>query len=848
MAYTEELLKVISAARELALYNRDGILGTEHILSGMLATDSLAGQFLQSEGVDKNLIPYLVGDCKDKYTSKYVYSDRVSNILSALENLAKYNNEINANSLMLLYLLLQERDCIAVRGIISCGVSVKYLQLKLKDVLREKGYEINDVSSGDQLLKMFGKFFLGADEDLEKYVSQSKKSAKETNSDTSRSAEDGGESGLPSEIEKLGCYDLVRKAKDDKIDPVIGRTDEINKIIVSLGRKTKNNPVLIGEPGVGKTAIIEGLANAIAKGKDLPDSIRNKRIISVDMGGLVAGTQYRGMFEENIKTVINYAKENTDVILFIDELHMIMGAGKTSDSNVDAANLIKPYIARGDIKLIGATTLKEYRIIEKDEALGRRFQPIIVDPPTNADAKVIMQGIKAKYESHHHVKISEEALNACVDLSDRYLSERFLPDKAIDVMDTACAEKSAMSKVAPSEINEIEDSIKRLSVEKNVAAEKEDYDKCKEIKTKIDELNIQLNEKKTEWENRKKDQEIIITLEDIENTVSKMSNIPVAKISGDEKSRLLNLENDLRKRVKGQDEAIREVASAVKRSRAGLSDKNKPVSFLFLGPTGVGKTELAKALAENLFGDENQMIRLDMSEYQNESMATKLIGSAPGYVGYEEGGHLTEMVRRKPYSVVLFDEIEKADARIFDMFLQILDDGRLTDNTGKVVSFKNTIVIMTSNVGSTKLNKKGVGFGADDVSDEQFKKQQLDSLKDYFRPEFINRIGEKVVFNKLNKDSLLGIVDKVLSRLYERLAEKEIKLDCTPEVKELLCTEGYDENMGARPLARKIEELIETPFADMIINDKVVAGDEILATLSEDKKIIFTKNGENSDK
>lgn len=844
MAFTKELVDSIDAAEKFALYNREGMMGSEQLLCGMLATNSLAKEFLADKGVNESLIVDLLGNCKTAYTDKFFYTTRVATILDKLEYCSKYHNKVAVNSLVLLYLITLDLNSIASRGLASKGVDVNFMKFQLRKILIGQGFDLqfDDREQMSKLLEIFAQ--MDAAEDKAKLSDIMNMKEPHNKSENTATEQQNGNSGVTPELEKLGCYDMVKKAKDGKIDPVIGRTDEINKIIVSLGRKTKNNPVLIGEPGVGKTAIIEGLANAIALGKDLPDSIRNKKIISVDMGGLVAGTQYRGMFEENVKAVINYAKENSDVILFIDELHMIMGAGKTSDGNVDAANLIKPYIARGDIKLIGATTLKEYRIIEKDEALGRRFQPIIIDPPTNADAKVIMQGIKAKYESHHHVKISEEALNACVDLSDRYLSDRFLPDKAIDVMDTACAEKSAMSKVAPSEINEIEDSIKRLAVEKSVATEKEDYDKCKEIKARIDELTKQLNEKKTEWENRKKDQEIVITVEDIENTVSKMSNIPVTKISGDEKTRLLNLENDLRKRVKGQDEAIREVAAAVKRSRAGLSDKNKPISFLFLGPTGVGKTELAKALAENLFGDENQMIRLDMSEYQNESMATKLIGSAPGYVGYEEGGQLTEMVRRKPYSVVLFDEIEKADGRIFDMFLQILDDGRLTDNTGKVVSFKNTIVIMTSNVGSAKLNRKGVGFGSDDVSEEQYKKQQLDSLKEHFRPEFINRIGEKIVFNKLDKESLLGIVDKVLLRLYDRLAEKNIKLDCTSEVKEFLCTEGYDENMGARPLARKIEELIETPFADLIINDKVVANDEILVVMGENNKLVFTKNGE----
>lgn len=614
--------------------------------------------------------------------------------------------------------------------------------------------------------------------------------------------------------------DLISRAKEGKIDPVVGRTSEINRIIQILSRRTKNNPVIIGEPGVGKTAIVEGLALAIAEG-NVPDILRGKRIFSLDVGSLVAGTKYRGDFEERFKKALSLLKdENT--ILFIDEIHMILKAGD-SEGGMSIANLIKPILARGEIPTIGATTLDEYRkYVEKDAALERRFMPIIADPPSIEDTIKIIKGIKIKYENHHKVRISDEAIEAAAKLSDRYINDRFLPDKAIDLIDEACSKIRISKHVAPPEIKMLEEELQSINKLITEAANNEEYKKASELQLRRRELQESLDITKIEWDEKKYTEDLIIGFDNIAEIVSDWTKIPITSISEAETEKLLKLEEELRKRVVGQDEAVLAVSNAIKRSRAGLKDPKKPIgSFIFLGPTGVGKTELAKALAEALFGNENMLIRVDMSEYMEKIDVTKLTGAAPGYVGYEEGGQLTEQVRRKPYSVVLFDEMEKAHQDVFNLLLQVLDDGRLTDNQGRVVSFKNTIIIMTSNVGASDIIKmKRLGFGNDlsELNDyEEMKSKQLEALKSTMKPEFINRIDDIIIFRKLDKISLYKIEDILIDSLNKRIADKNITLTFTDKAKEFILENGTNENYGARPLKRTIAKLVENKLSEMII-------------------------------
>lgn len=614
--------------------------------------------------------------------------------------------------------------------------------------------------------------------------------------------------------------DLISRAKEGKIDPVVGRTSEINRIIQILSRRTKNNPVIIGEPGVGKTAIVEGLALAIAEG-NVPDILRGKRIFSLDVGSLVAGTKYRGDFEERFKKALSLLKdENT--ILFIDEIHMILKAGD-SEGGMSIANLIKPILARGEIPTIGATTLDEYRkYVEKDAALERRFMPIIADPPSIEDTIKIIKGIKIKYENHHKVRISDEAIEAAAKLSDRYINDRFLPDKAIDLIDEACSKIRISKHVAPPEIKMLEEELQSINKLITEAANNEEYKKASELQLRRRELQESLDITKIEWDEKKYTEDLIIGFDNIAEIVSDWTKIPITSISEAETEKLLKLEEELRKRVVGQDEAVLAVSNAIKRSRAGLKDPKRPIgSFIFLGPTGVGKTELAKALAEALFGNENMLIRVDMSEYMEKIDVTKLTGAAPGYVGYEEGGQLTEQVRRKPYSVVLFDEMEKAHQDVFNLLLQVLDDGRLTDNQGRVVSFKNTIIIMTSNVGASDIIKmKRLGFGNDlsELNDyEEMKSKQLEALKSTMKPEFINRIDDIIIFRKLDKISLYKIEDILIDSLNKRIADKNITLTFTDKAKEFILENGTNENYGARPLKRTIAKLVENKLSEMII-------------------------------
>ena len=642
-------------------------------------------------------------------------------------------------------------------------------------------------------------------------------------------------------LEKYG-RDITQAVLDNKIDPVIGRDDEIRSITRILSRKTKNNPVLIGEPGVGKTAIVEGLAERIIK-KDVPDSLKNKKIWELDMGALIAGAKYRGEFEERLKKVLNEIKDSDgEIILFIDEIHTIVGAG--AEGAMDAGNMLKPMLARGEIKLIGATTLNEYRkYIEKDGALERRLQKIIVSAPTVMDTITILRGLKERFEVYHKVNIKDNALVAAATLSDRYITDRFLPDKAIDLIDEASSKARLKTYTEPDKIRKLEEDISKIEKEKEEAIAVQDFEKAATLRDKENKEKETLEKEKKNWKDKNIKSVKNIVEEDIAEIIATSTGIPIQKISQNENEKLKNLEIELHKRVIGQNEAVEAVSKAIKRGRVGLKDPNRPVgSFMFLGPTGVGKTELSKALAENLFGDENSIIRIDMSEYMESHSTSKMIGSPPGYVGFDEAGGLTEKVRRKPYSVILFDEIEKAHPDVLNMLLQILDDGRLTDSHGRTVNFKNCVIIMTSNVGARLItDKKTLGFSSKEEKNESekeyenIKKEVMAELKKGFRPEFINRIDEIIVFHKLTENELKQIVNIMIDQIKNRLQERNIKIEVDEKAKELVIKNGTDTNYGARPLRRAIQTMIEDKIAEEILDGKLKEGDTAKITAKEDR-------------
>lgn len=803
--FTDGAQRALGIAQEKSKEFGHDYVGTEHLLLGLLEEDSVASKALHSLGLEDEVTEKAVLDAVGRgnsHSNELYITPRTKRVLQLAVGIANQmqHNYVGAEHLLLG--ILQDGDGVAVNVLYSMGI-------RSNDVVKA----INNIYGSEQ----------GGAEGA------------------------GNGSGSANGSSNLGdlkdfATDLNEVAKQGKIDPVIGRDNEINRVIQILSRRTKNNPVLIGEPGVGKTAIAEGLAQRIVS-QNVPEILRNKRIISLSLTAMVAGAKYRGEFEERLKKAIDEVQKHDDMIIFIDELHTLIGAG-ASEGSMDAANILKPALARGTFQVIGATTLDEYKKhIEKDAALERRFQPVLVGEPSEEEALEILKGLRDRYEAFHKAKITDEALKAAVELSSRYISDRFLPDKAIDVMDEAASKVRMKVFTAPPDVKDLETRLADVRKEKEAAVTGQNYEEAAKLRDEEKKLVDEI-EAKQATRSKEDEEKLVVTEDDIAAVVSQWSGVPVAKIAEEESERLLRLEDELHERVVGQDEAVVAVSKAVRRARAGLKDTKRPIgSFLFLGPTGVGKTELARALAANLFGDENAMIRLDMSEYMEKHTVSRLVGAPPGYVGYDEGGQLTDAVRRKPYSVILFDEVEKAHPDFFNILLQVLDDGRLTDNQGRTVDFRNTVIIMTSNLGSNflKEDSAAMGFLAAKSKDDakknaesnfaEAKKNTLDAVKRHFRPEFLNRIDEMVVFHPLTGEDLGKIVNILLKDVTKRLAERDLALEVSPEALEVLVKEGSDFAYGARPLKRAIQRLVEDPISDLILKGDAPAGSVIKANV-----------------
>ena len=788
--FTNRAKKVIEIANDISIELGHNYIGTEHILYGLVKEgEGIASKVLQNKGVtsEKVLkeIKEMLGHGKEIKES-LGFTPRSKRVLenAFLEAKRIGYNYIGTEHLLLA--LMKEGDCIAIKIILELNVEIPQIYNEVAKVINEE--EI--------------------DNEINKDISKSKSKSQQTTT-----------------LNQFG-EDITEKAEEGKFDNIIGREKEVERMIEILSRRTKNNPCLIGEPGVGKTAIVEGLAEKIAIG-DVPQNLKEKRIISIDISGMVAGTKYRGDFEERIKKALGEVRKAGDIILFIDEIHTIVGAG-AAEGAIDAANILKPLLARGEIQLIGATTLNESRkYIEKDAALERRFSPVTVNEPSEKDTIKILKGIRDKYEAHHGVKITDEAIEAAVKMSIRYINDRFLPDKAIDLIDEAASRAKLKSYTEPDVLKQLEEKIEEVEKDKEEAVRIQKFEKAASLRDKQKELKEKYEKEQKKWKNKNNKEVTNITEENIAEVIANWTGIPAKKITEDENIRLKNLEKNLHERVIGQDEAVEAVAKAIRRGRVGLKDPKRPIgSFLFLGPTGVGKTELSKALAESLFGDENAMIRVDMSEYMEPHSVSKLIGSPPGYVGFDEGGQLTEKIRRKPYSVILFDEIEKAHPDVMNMLLQILEDGRLTDSQGRTVNFKNTVIIMTSNIGARLItDKKMLGFSKNEINEEENKKEYeetkkevMEALKKELRPEFINRIDEIIVFHKLTDTEISQIIDIMLKEVTKRLEAQKIKIELEPEVKELIASKGIDKNFGARPLRRTIQSVLEDKLAEEILD------------------------------
>ena len=816
--FTKKAENVIEYANEIACKLGHNYVGTEHILYGLSKEkEGVANKVLENQNITEDAvlekIEELVGTSIPLEVTAVALTPRSKRVIeNSFLEARKLNSEFIGTEHLLLA-LMKEVDSIAVRIMIELNANPQKMYNEIMKVLNDYDEETGGVFNNNSNSKNMSNTSYNKTQTLNQFGN-----------------------------------DLTKSAIEGKLDPVIGRKNETERVIQILSRRTKNNPCLIGEPGVGKTAVVEGLAEKIASG-DVPEMLKNKRVVSLDLSGMVAGAKYRGDFEERIKKSLNEVKKAGDIILFIDEIHTIVGAG-AAEGAIDAANILKPLLARGEIQVVGATTLNEYRkYIEKDAALERRFQPIVVDEPSVEDTILILKGIRDKYEAHHNVKITDEAIQAAVELSKRYINDRFLPDKAIDLIDEASSKARIKTYVMPDEIKKIEEEIENVIKEKEEAIKVQEFEKAASFRDKEHKLKDKLEAEKKRWENKKSKKLTTITEEDIATVISKITGVPVTKITEKENDKLKNLEEELHKRVIGQNEAVTAVAKAIRRSRVGLKDPKRPIgSFLFLGPTGVGKTELSKALAECLFGDENSMIRVDMSEFMESHTTSKLIGAPPGYVGFDDGGQLTEKIRRKPYSVVLFDEIEKAHPDVMNALLQILDDGRLTDSTGRTVDFKNTVIIMTSNIGAKLITDKNtLGFSKADsdnkeeelkAENDKIKKSVMGELKKNFRPEFLNRIDDIIVFSKLNDKDIKQIIDLMLKEVQHRLDNKGIVLNLDEKVKNLIEKKGTDTAYGARPLRRAIQSLVEDTIAEGIIDGVVKDNSKVNLTAENEKVVI----------
>ena len=812
--FTDDAQRVLSFAQEAALELGHDYVGTEHVLIGLIKVkNGVAAKALNELGLSAETIiedvEEHIGRGNKKVSSVYM-TPRVKHVLELAVEVA---NHMNHNYVGTEHILL---------GLLSDGGGVAV------GILRNHNIRANDIV--DTIRTILG-----------------------SSDSASHSAEDRKDNSSLGELADFGT-DLNESAKQGKIDPVIGRDKEIARVIQILSRRTKNNPVLIGEPGVGKTAIAEGLAQRIVNG-NVPEILRNKRIISLSISSMLAGAKYRGEFEERLKKAIDEVQKHDDMIIFIDEIHTLVGAGATEGA-MDAANILKPALARGEFQVIGATTLDEYKKhIEKDAALERRFQPVLVGEPSEEDALEILKGLRDRYEAFHKAKITDKALEAAVSLSSRYITDRFLPDKAIDVVDEAASKVRMKVFSAAPDVKALETQLADVKKEKEAAVTAQEFEKAAEMRDEEKRIEKEINDKKKAAKENS-DAKLVVTDEDIASVVAQWTGIPVSKIAQEESESLLHLEEELHKRVIGQDEAVVAVSKAVRRARAGLKDPKRPIgSFLFLGPTGVGKTELARALAVALFGDETAMIRLDMSEYMEKHTVSRLVGAPPGYVGYEEGGQLTDAVRRKPYSVILLDEVEKAHADFFNILLQVLDDGRLTDSQGRTVDFRNTVIIMTSNLGAKALRKDSpeLGFLAakkadsntEDISVVNFKeakKSVMDSVKRHFRPEFLNRIDEMIVFHALTSNDLKQIVTILMDTVVKRLGDMGLSLEISPAAMDLLVKEGSDFSMGARPLKRAIQRLIEDPISDLILQGNAPEGAIIKADVEDEHIVVKASN------
>ncbi|MDO9554970.1 MAG: ATP-dependent Clp protease ATP-binding subunit [Atribacterota bacterium] len=805
--YTEKAKRAIMIAQEEAINLNHDYIGTEHILIGLIKEEEgVASQVLRQLGVNVDKVveevERLVGKGEYQQVGEIAFTPRAKKVLELASQEASQlkNNYIGTEHILLG--LIKEGSGVAVRILADLGINLDNVYSEIMKVLMESQAQGFPSAPGKRITK------------------------------------------TPA-LDEFG-RDLTKLAREDKLDPVIGRSMEIQRVIQILSRRKKNNPCIIGEAGVGKTAIVEGLAQKITN-NDVPEILKNKRIVCLDLALIVAGTKYRGEFEKRLKKIVSEVQESNDVILFIDEIHTLVGAG-AAEGAIDASNILKPTLARGELQVIGATTSDEYRkYIEKDAALERRFQPIYISEPSIEETIDILQGLRDKYEAHHKIKITDEALEAAAHLSARYVSGRFLPDKAIDLVDEAASRIKLQNTISPPDMKKVEIQLNKIIKEKESTIKLQEFEKAAQLRDKEKKLEAELQKMKEKWETGRKINKVEVTEEDIAEIVSSWTGIPIFSLKEEEAQKLLRMEDELHKRIIGQDEALISISKAIRRARAGMKNPKRPIgSFIFLGPTGVGKTELARTLAEFLFGDENTLISLDMSEYMEKFAVSRLVGAPPGYVGYEEGGQLTEKVRRKPYSVVLLDEIEKAHPDVFNILLQIFEDGRLTDSQGRVVDFKNTVIIMTSNVGAT-LIKKGATLGfrgtnePEEISYKDIKSRVMGELNKTFRPEFLNRIDEVIVFKSLTKEEIKKIASLIINNEVKKLLEEQkIDLETAEEVKELLTKEGYDSNFGARPLRRTIERLIENPISEKLLAGEFKEGDCILIK-TKGGKIIFSK-------